>query len=142
MWIDVLDPSWSSIFPSPIWNFWNKHRTLWSQVGRSPPCSLDTKLRLMQESKCTTKITLLYNVFTFFFFLEYVGTKPKRCYLNQHSQKIRQTLAHKHWTALSTLLGLISSVDRDLSWNNCPVFPYVAHKCLPDFLAMVIQVTI
>ena len=38
--------------------------------------------------------------------------------LNYHDQKIRQTLAsdtQKQWTAASTLLGLISSVYRDLS---------------------------
>ena len=26
-------------------------------------------------------------------------------------------------------------------WNRCPVFPYVVHKCLPDFLVMIIQFT-
>ena len=39
------------------------------------------------------------------------------CELNCYDQKTRQTLAHdirKHWTAVSTLLGLISSVYRDL----------------------------
>ena len=40
------------------------------------------------------------------------------CKLNCHDQKIRQTLVRdirKHWTALSTLLGLISSVYHDFS---------------------------
>ena len=39
------------------------------------------------------------------------------CELNCHDQKIWRTLVHdiqKHWTAVSTLLGLISSVYRDL----------------------------
>ena len=39
--------------------------------------------------------------------------KNTNCELNFHDQKIWQTLTHdiqKHWTAVSTLLGLISSV--------------------------------
>ena len=38
------------------------------------------------------------------------------CELNYHDQKIQQTLTHdiqKHWIAVSTLLGLISSVYHD-----------------------------
>ena len=57
--------------------------------------------------------------------------------LNYHDQKIRQTLdLQNHWTTVSTLLDLISSVYRD------PVTPFVALKSLPDFLVMVIQFTI
>ena len=40
------------------------------------------------------------------------------CELNYHDQKIRQTLARdirKHWTAVSTLLGLISRLYCDFS---------------------------
>ena len=65
----------------------------------------------------------------------------------------------EHWTAVSTLLGLISSVHRDLHhWRSNPqpqytevetlplpisskqLFsaPYVPCRCLPDFLDMVI----
>ena len=44
------------------------------------------------------------------------------CELNYHDQKIRRTLTYdirKHWTAVSTLLGLISSVYRDLyRWRS------------------------
>ena len=46
----------------------------------------------------------------------------KNCELNYHDQKIRRTRKHnirKHWTAVSTLLGLISSVYRDLHhWRS------------------------
>ena len=38
------------------------------------------------------------------------------CEMNYHDQKIRRTLTHdtgKHWTAVSTLLGLISRTYRD-----------------------------
>ena len=40
-------------------------------------------------------------------------TEELYCELNYHDQKIQQTLAcniRKHWTAVSTLLGIISSV--------------------------------
>ena len=44
------------------------------------------------------------------------------CKLNYHDQKIWQTLAHdtwNHWTAVSTLLGFISSVYCDLPhWRS------------------------
>ena len=44
------------------------------------------------------------------------------CELNYHDQKIWQTLAQniwKHWTAVSTLLDLLSSVYRDLPhWRS------------------------
>ena len=44
------------------------------------------------------------------------------CEWNYHDKKIRRTLAHKiqeHWTAVSTLLGLISSVYCDLlHWKS------------------------
>ena len=44
------------------------------------------------------------------------------CELNYHDQKIRRTPTHdirKHWTAVSTLLGLISNVYRDLHhWKS------------------------
>ena len=44
------------------------------------------------------------------------------CELNYHDQKIRRTLTHdirKHWTAVSTLLGMISSVYHDLHhWRS------------------------
>ena len=44
------------------------------------------------------------------------------CELNYYDQKIRGTLMHdirKHWTTISTLLGLISSVYRDLHhWGS------------------------
>ena len=46
------------------------------------------------------------------------------CELNYHDQKIRRTLMHdirKHLTAVSTLLGLISSVCHDLHhWRSNP----------------------
>ena len=52
--------------------------------------------------------------------------KPERsCELNYHDQKIRQTPVRdirKHWTAVSTLLSLISCIYRDLLHrrsNNC-----------------------
>ncbi len=42
--------------------------------------------------------------------------------LNYHDQKIRWTLTHEireHWTAVSTVLGLISSVYPDLHhWRS------------------------
>ena len=41
--------------------------------------------------------------------------------MNYHDQKIRRTPTHnirEHWTAASTLLGLISSVYRNLHHNN------------------------
>ncbi len=43
------------------------------------------------------------------------------CELNYHDQKIWQTLTHnirKHWTAVLTLLGLISSVYYDITDQN------------------------
>ena len=44
------------------------------------------------------------------------------CELNFHDQNIWRTLTHdirKHWTAFSTLLGLISTVYRDLHhWKS------------------------
>ena len=44
------------------------------------------------------------------------------CELNYHDQKIRRTPTHdirEHWTAVSTLLGLISSVYRNLDhWRS------------------------
>ena len=44
------------------------------------------------------------------------------CELNYHDQKIRRTPTHdtrEHWTAVSTLLGLISSVYRNLHhWRS------------------------
>ena len=46
----------------------------------------------------------------------------KSCELNYHDQKIRRTLAcdiQKHWTAVLTLLGLLSNVYRDLlHWKS------------------------
>ena len=45
--------------------------------------------------------------------------------LNYHDQKIRRTPTpdiQKHWTAVSTLLGLISSVYRDLHHLVCVEF--------------------
>ncbi len=48
--------------------------------------------------------------------------KIQICFLNYPNQKIWQTLARdirKYWTAVSTLLGLISSVYRDLHhWRS------------------------
>ena len=41
----------------------------------------------------------------------------KACELNYNDQKIRRTPTHdirEHWTAVSTLLGLISSVYRNI----------------------------
>ena len=44
------------------------------------------------------------------------------CELNNHDQRSWRTLVHdirKNWTAVSTLLGLISSVYRDLHhWRS------------------------
>ena len=46
------------------------------------------------------------------------------CELNYRDQKIRRTLTHdvrKHWTDVSILIGLISSVLRDLhNWRSKP----------------------
>ena len=90
------------------------------------------------------------------------------CELNYHDQKIDGTPTHniwEHWTAVSTLLGLISSVYSNLHhwrsnqrpqiavpklhcwWdlirsNSCPVFLYIVRRCSVDFLVMVIQFTI
>ena len=53
----------------------------------------------------------------------------KYCELNYHDQKIRRTATHdirEHWTAVSTLLGLISSVYSNLHhWrsNQRPQIP-------------------
>ena len=50
-----------------------------------------------------------------------VGIKSS-CELNYHDQKIRRTPTHdiwEHWTAVSTLLGFISSVYRNLHhWRS------------------------
>ena len=55
---------------------------------------------------------------TFFLNKDNVGY----CELNNHDQKIRRTPTHdirEHWTAVSTLLGLISSVYRNLHhWRS------------------------
>ena len=76
------------------------------------------------------------------------------CYeLNYHDQKIRRTLTHdirKHWTAVSTSLGLISGVYRDLhNWEssqrpqiaepklyNCAISSYRT-QVMPNWLVMV-----
>ena len=62
--------------------------------------------------KCIIFIKLLKDKGTFFF----LEVEELYCELNYHDQKIRWTLMHdmrKHWTAVSTLLGLISSVYCD-----------------------------
>ena len=54
--------------------------------------------------------------------------------LNYHDQKIRRTLTHdiqKHWTAISTLIGVISSVYRDLHRWKSNQRPQIA-ECLLD----------
>ena len=51
------------------------------------------------------------------------------CELNYHDQKIWWTLTHdiqKHLTAVSTLLGLISSVYRDLHYWRLNQQPQIA----------------
>ena len=55
------------------------------------------------------------------------------CDLNYHDQKIRRTLMHdirKHWTAVSTLLGLISSVYRNLHHWRSNQWPQIAEPKL------------
>ena len=61
------------------------------------------------------------------------------CELNFHDQKIWRTLTHgirKHWTAVSTLLDLISSVYRDLGsaiygrcWSLVYLLSSIGEKC-------------
>ena len=53
--------------------------------------------------------------------------------LNYHDQKIRQTPTHdiqKHWTAVSTLLGLISSIYHDLHHWRLNQQPQIAEPKL------------
>ena len=55
------------------------------------------------------------------------------CEFNYHDQKIWRTLAYdiwKHWTAVSTLLGLISSVYRDLLYWRSNQWPQNAEPKL------------
>ena len=61
------------------------------------------------------------------------------CELNYHDQKIRRTPTHdirEHWTPVSTWLGLISSVYRNLPHWRSNQWPQIA---VADFLVVVIQ---
>ena len=78
----------------------------------------------MQVSVCRLKPYIEIQKQTVEKHVEKRGDKNKMpsCVLNYHNLKIRRTLMHdirKHWTAISTLLGLISSVYRDLHhWRS------------------------
>ena len=72
--------------------------------------------------------TILLDVYFFFFLVEELY-----CELNHHDQKIRQTLTHdirKDWTSVLTLLGLISSVYRDLHHWRLNQRPQIAEPKL------------
>ena len=56
--------------------------------------------------------------------------------------RLREHVSRKHWTALPTLLVLITSVYCDLLDRSCPAFPYVMRKYSLDFLVVIIQFTI
>ena len=56
--------------------------------------------------------------------------------MNYYNQKIRRTLTHdiqKHWTAVSTLLGLISSVYRNLHYRRSNQRPQIVEPKLHNW---------
>ena len=59
------------------------------------------------------------------------------CKLNYHDQKIRQTPTYdkqKHWTAVLTLLGLISNVYHDLHHLRSNQQPQIAESKLYNWV--------
>ena len=72
-----------------------------------------TSKKLNQQQNIKLMMRNIYVGCTFFYFFSVEELYYK---LNCHDQKIQQTLVHniqRHWTAVSTLLGLSSSVYRD-----------------------------
>ena len=75
-----------------------------------------------------------------------VGLLCKCCELNFYDQKIQRTLTHdtrKHWTAVSTLLGLISCVYHDLHHWRLNQKPQIAEPKLYNWATFhILEVTV
>ena len=87
----------------------------------SRPCSSNQSWKCFQHFSIRCSMIKIYCINDIFMFKKVRKKKNKTmtayCELNYHNQKIWRTPTHnirKHWTAVSTLLGLISSVYRDL----------------------------
>ena len=92
----------------------NSLKVLWPPLHFSY-CSVFVDIEVYSKRKCAQKReTFLHSSLKWLF----------PCELNNHDQKIRRTPMHdirEHWTTVSTLLGLISSVYRNLHhWEIKP----------------------
>ena len=79
---------------------------------------------------CRVKLKLVNtSILINLFLTTYQTNKLSYCELNYHDQKIRRTLTQvirKHWTTVSTLLSLISSIYRDLHHWRSNQRPHIA----------------